>query len=150
MKDFHLRFCLDARGWYDDLLDLIDDGTDSVPDTGGAYVLGTSDGTMLTYPWGSSPIFYIGKANNLRRRLRDHRKYIVGATEDHEERNWWPRYQYGAAFGADCAHYSRRGQQEPQNIEALLITSFYRTFGSIPAANSKWPHEIKPKRGQRG
>ena len=146
MKDFHLRFCLSSIGWYNDLFDLLGDEIDSIPSSGGAYVLGTSDGTMLTYPWGSSPIYYIGKADNLIRRLSEHKKYFCGATDDHDECYWLPRYQYGAAFGADCAYYSRKGPQKVQNIEARLITSFYEVFGSIPTANGSWPSEIKPRR----
>ena len=92
MKDFHLRFCVNSRGWYTHLFDLMGDEIDSIPDTGGAYVLGTSDGTMLTYPWGSSPIFYIGKADNLNQRLSTHRNHICGAREDHDDLYWWPRY----------------------------------------------------------
>ena len=145
MKDFHLRFCVSGRGWYTRLFDLLQDGVDTVPNTGGAYVLGTSDGTMLTYPWGSSPVFYIGKANDLNHRLSTHRKHIRAAMKDHHVIYWWQRYQYGAAFGADCAYYSRNGPQNVQNIEAELIESFYGMFGSIPAANSSWPRRIRPK-----
>ena len=98
---------------------------------------------MLTYPWGTSPIFYIGKATKLRRRLETHKKHIRSAEDDHEETYWWQRYQYGAAFGADCAYYSHSGPQNVQNIEARLIERFYRVFGAIPAANSSWPREIR-------
>lgn len=148
MKAFHLRFCLDTNGWYSGFFDLLDGeiGECLAPDTGGAYVLGTSDGTMLTYPWGSSPIFYIGNATDLARRLLEHKAHILGARDDHTEVYWWPRYQYGAAFGAACAYYSRRGPQNPRNLEAELVESFYLTFGSIPAANSNWPKRITPKR----
>ena len=146
MKDFHLRFCVGSRGWYTRLFDLLSkEGVDGVPGTGGAYVLGTSDGTMLTYPWGSSPVFYIGKADDLKQRLSTHRKHICAANEDHEAIYWWQRYQYGAAFGAHCAYYSRKGRENVQNIEATLIESFYGVFGSIPAANSSWPRRIQPK-----
>ena len=144
MKDFHLRFCVEGRGWPTAMFDLLEDGIDDVPSTGGAYVLGTSDGTMLTYPWGSSPVFYIGKGDNLKQRLATHLKHIVGARDDHED-NWWPRYQYGAAFGATFAYYSRKGPEPAQNVEALLIELFYYAFGSIPAANSSWPSRIEPK-----
>ena len=146
MRDFHLRFCLGVRDWPNDLFDLLeDDAADNLPDTGGAYVLGTA-GMMLVYPWGHSPIFYIGKADNLRQRVSSHRKHILAAMEDHEEMYWWPRYQYGAAFGTFCAYYSRKGPENPQNIEATLIESFYDSFGSIPTANSAWPKKIEPRR----
>ena len=150
MKDFHLRFCLEAHGWYTGLVeDLLaeEETIDQIPDTGGAYVLGTSTDVMLTYPWGSSPIFYIGSAGNLQRRVSDHKGYIEGAQADHSEAGWWPRYQYGAAFGTSCAWYSKRGPQKPKNIEADLVDAFYWSFGAIPAANSSWPSHIKPKHG---
>ena len=144
MRDFHLRFCLD-RGWYDGLIDLLneDKDEDQLPETGGAYILGTSS-TLLTYPWGASPIFYIGKARNLRDRVSQHREYILNARDNHDE-HYWPRYQYGAAFGAHVAWYSRRGPEEPQNVEAYLIEKFYETFGAIPTANSNWPSRIRPQ-----
>ena len=151
MKDFHLRFFANdnvirwPNGGPFDLM--VEKNVFSVPDTGGAYVLGTSDGTMLTYPWGSSPIFYVGRSTSLRQRLEQHRKYIEEARDDHDEAPWWQRYQYGAAFGASCAYYSRHGPEHPQNVEADLINLFYWTFGSIPAANSAWPNRIEPKRG---
>ena len=144
MRDFHLRFCLD-RGWYDGLIDLLNEegDEDQLPETGGAYVLGTS-WTMLTYPWGTSPIFYIGKANNLRNRVVQHKRSILNARDNHDE-YFWPRYQYGAAFGAHVAWYSRRGPEDPQNVEAYLIEKFYDSFGAIPTANSNWPSRIRPQ-----
>ena len=147
MRDFHLRFCLKEQGWYDGIIDLLGEAYDELPDTGGAYVLGTSN-TMLVYPWGTSPIFYIGKAKSLRDRLVEHRKHIQGARDDDDEAYWWPRYQYGAAFGTDVAWYSRRGPQDPRNVEALLIERFYETFGAIPTANANWPSRIRPKGAQ--
>lgn len=88
---------------------------------------------------------YIGKAKNLRDRVIEHKKYILNARDNHEELYFWPRYQYGAAFGAHVAWYSRRGPEDPQNVEAYLIEKFYETFGAIPTANSYWPSRIEPK-----
>lgn len=149
MRDFHLRFALGSERtrWNDGLIDLLgDEGEeDLLPVTAGAYVIGTAE-TMLTYPWGTSPVFYIGKSTNLRQRLIGHRKSMLSAREDHEQ-SYWPRYQYGAAMGAHVAWYSRHGPQNPQNIEAELIEAFYYTFGAIPTANATWPGPIRPKRG---
>ena len=58
--------------------------------------------------------------------------------DDHTKYYWWPRYQDGAAFGADAVWYLARGV-EPQNVEATLVTSFYNIYGSIPTANANWP-----------
>ena len=141
MRDFHLRFCVDTKGWNTSelIIDLLEWDENVLPETGGAYVLGTSD-TMLTYPWGTSPIFYIGRAGNLRARVAQHRKGIDSARKNHDE-YWWPRYQYGAAFGAHVAWYSRHGQEDPKNIEAILIECFYEAYGAIPVANSYWPQQ---------
>ena len=172
MKDFHLRFCvgdmadlfakcLPARllgeeshnGWFDtnddmyNTFNLLEDEASDIPDEPGAYVLGTRDGTMITYPWGVSPIYYIGKASNLRNRLSDHKKHTLGAKKDHTERAWWPRYQYGAAFGADCVWYLAHDDNDPQNLEARLVESFYWAYGAIPVANHKWPKDLEPKLG---
>ena len=148
MRDFHLRFALGDEGtrWNDGLVDLLGENGEEneIPETGGAYVIGTSD-TMLTYPWGTSPIFYIGKSDYLRQRLIGHRRSILSARDDHEY-SWWPRHQYGAALGAHVAWYSRRGPQNPQNLEAELIEAFYYTFGAIPTANASWPGPIRPTR----
>ena len=147
MRDFHLRFCRD-RGWCHRPIDLLNEEEDEaqrLPKTGGAYVLGTS-ATMLIYPWGTSPIFYIGKAKNLRKRVIQHKGSIQSARVNHDE-NFWPRHQYGAAFGTHVAWYSKKGPENPQNVEAYLIEKFYDSFGAIPAANSIWPTPIRPKRG---
>ena len=146
MREFHLRFCLHQKGWYNGLIDLLgDEGKEStIPNTGGAYVIGTA-GTMLIYPWGSSPIFYIGKAKDLRARLIGHRTSMLKALEDSDQ-YWWPRHQYGAAFGAHVAWYSIKGREEPQNIEATLVEAFYDAFGAIPCANATWPNRIRPQR----
>ncbi len=164
MKDFHLRFAwealknirattlnLDANtyGWYDNddyaMFDLVGGENADVPNEPGAYVLGAADNTMLVYPWGLSPIYYIGKAQSLRARLAGHRKDTLGAMEDHTKVYWWPRDQYGAAFGAHAVWYLAHGL-EPQNVEATLITSFYNVYGSIPTANARWPKwlEVNP------
>ena len=147
MRDFHLRFALGEKGtrWNGGLIDLLGkkDKTKKLPTTGGAYVIGTAE-TMLTYPWGTSPIFYIGKSGNLRQRLTGHRKSMLSARREHEQ-SFWPRHQYGAALGAHVAWYSRKGQQDPQNLEADLIEAFYYTFGAIPTANAKWTSRIRPK-----
>ena len=145
MKKFHLRFCLEQHGQHTGLIDLLDD---ELPKTtaGGAYVIGTAD-TMLIYPWGTSPVFYIGQAANLRQRLAGHKTMIQEAQEDYD--HWYrPRHQYGAALGAHVAWYSRRGPESPRVIEGRLMDAFYEMFGAIPCANGAWSrgHTTRPAR----
>ena len=86
-------------------------------------------------------------SGNLRARVTQHRTNILRARDDHDEEYWLPRYQYGAALGAHVAWYSRRGPENPQNVEALLIEKFYEAYGAIPTANSNWPGFISPQQG---
>ena len=149
MRDFHLRFAvkdlaeLRDHGWYDNengtLFDLFEDDPDQIPNKPGAYVLGTADGTVLVYPWGVSPVYYIGKAVRLQERLSQHCSYTIRCRADHDAEWWRSRYQYGAAFGAHCVWYLA-DDQVPQNIEAALVNSFYTTYGAIPVANIHWPN----------
>lgn len=148
MRDFHLRFY--KNRWPDGIQDLLKNNLDDfLYEKPGAYVLGTSDGTMLTYPWGKSPVYYIGKTESLWDRLAEHKKWIKKAIEDHEEDKWEPRYQYGAAFGTTFAWYTIRGTQDSGVLEAELINRFYEMFGSTPVANGSWPSGIKPLHGSR-
>ena len=154
MRDFHLRFALktiadlglgpEASGWFDNddyaILDLSTGEMSEVPDEPGAYVLGTADGTMLVYPWGLSPVYYIGQAGNLAARLSDHSKYTQEAIDDHAAGDWWPRYQYGASFGVHAVWYLA-SEVEPKNIEAELMSCFYDAYGSTPVANGAWSKE---------
>lgn len=107
-------------------------------------MLGANSNVQLVYPWGSSPVFFVGQSSNLQKRIiGTHRKLILAAFDDHTEKNWWPRYQYGAAHGAIVAWYSCRGLQDPNKLESDLITSFYDNYGSIPVANGTWPTGLR-------
>jgi len=65
MRDFNLRFFRDR--WPDDIFDLNElDSLDILKGIGGNYVIGALDGTQFVYPWGASPVYYIGLSQNLR------------------------------------------------------------------------------------
>ncbi|MDE0450787.1 MAG: hypothetical protein OXI90_03345 [Gammaproteobacteria bacterium] len=137
MKLFHLAF--HEKEWPDTpVINLLAAKDADLPTEPGAYVLGTAGETMLVYPWGTSPVYYIGKAEDLRERLSTHRTYIQGAKDDYWERWWWPRYQYGAAFGASCVWFASH-ETSAKVLEASLVSEFYLRYGSIPVANTQWP-----------
>ena len=138
MRDFDLRF---SKWWPDaDVTDLLAAEADDLPEEGGAYVIGTTR-TPLVYPWGTSPVFYIGQSSILRRRLGSHRKWIASGLEF--GRYWQmmePKHSYGVALGADCCWFSAsRHDKTPAELEATLILDFYWQYGSIPVANGAWP-----------
>lgn len=149
MRDFHLRFFIERR-WPDgieELIEIEDENIPWAPEIAGAYVLGTNKGTMFSYPWGNSPVYYIGQSRDLRKKLVEHRKYILLAKNDRGEQRWWPRYQYGASFGATVAWYTGKGSQFAHMLEYDLVTSFYEMYGSIPLANNRWPARLRPVHG---
>ena len=78
MRDFDTRF---VTPWPDkDVVDLLTVDTDLMTEEGGVYVLGTTS-TQLVYPWGTSPIYYIGQSSSMRKRLTEHRGYILEGRE---------------------------------------------------------------------
>ena len=150
MKDFHLRFALPAVADHA-IFDLLDGDADDIPEETGAYVLGTADGTMLVYPWGTSPIYYIGKtekSTGLRKRLMKHRTGTKNAVNNQGEGKW-PRLRYGAAFGAQAVWYLAT-DVEPKEVEAKLIEAFCQTYGSVPVANQRWPKYLNRKGADNG
>ncbi|MBN1482192.1 hypothetical protein EH223_08040 [candidate division KSB1 bacterium] len=141
MKSFHLRFCKRQHSGF--IADISSDPILSIPDTGGAFVLGTADGTSLIYPWGTSPVFYIGETANLYKRFEQYRESLRAAQKDHEKFWGYPRYQYGAAFGASLAWFLLNNHSDLKSLESDLIYCFYEMYGAIPVANGVWPSGIK-------
>ena len=142
MKKFHVHF---LEPWADDFCSLTD--SDKFPEAPGAYVMGSADGTVFQYPWGTSPIYYIGKSDNLWQRLSEHKRHTSGAEEDYYQ-YWWPRYQYGAAFGSDIAVYlANSNDKSSDQLERELIEGFWEVFGSIPVANGAWPKVLDEPKG---
>ena len=142
MKDSNLIFYLDPAGkwgrWYDGgPTDLHTGSLDEVPASGGAYVLGAT-GAQLVYPWGVSPIYYIGKADNLSRRLCEHQRLVTKCAEDCWTLYWRTRYQYGTAHGMVAVWYELQNDETAAVLESDLLERFYCQYGSIPVANDKW------------
>ena len=151
MRDFHLHFFAD-RDYPDgieELVNTVDEELLWAPETAGAYVVGANQGTMLTYPWGTSPIYYIGESRDLRKSFVEHRRLIVAAQNDRSEQTWWPRYQYGVSFGATVAWYSVRGAQFPNRLQFDLLSSFYGLYGALPLGNGSWPPGLRPVQGRQ-
>lgn len=145
MRDFDVRFVQDWPSM--NVVDLLTVAPEQLPESGGVYMLGTAN-TPLIYPWGTSPIYYIGQSGNLRERLGSHRDVIAKGRNfgGYYGNNWWPRYQYAIAFGADCCWFEPKKDNTPANLEAELIQEFYDHIGALPAANGSWP-SIKQREG---
>ena len=106
----------------------------------GVYIIVSSKGTKFIYPKGTSPVIYIGKAENLRRRLREHFRNLTDL-KDHEEEylaSWsqtQPRYNYMRYHGAHVFLFHCKKTQDAKNLESFIIGKFYEKFRSIPVGN---------------
>jgi hypothetical protein len=141
MKTFHIRFC--KRKIDGIMSEIVNDHISSLPDKAGVFILGTADGTNLVYPWGTSPIFYIGRTNNLYKWLKRFRESIKTAQQNPEDFWGYPRYQYSTAFGASLVWFAENGDNDARLFESEVIYSFYDFYGAIPVANGVWPSGIK-------
>ncbi len=110
-----------------------------VPHTAGAYVLLARPGQRFSYPWGRSPVFYIGQAANLHRRLARHLKFSKEAEVPPGRRErrelYWPRYEYAAKFGARYAIIPTRQGLGAKALEDRLLARFALRYGAFPVAN---------------
>lgn len=112
---------------------------DNITEKAGVYILLATGRHSFEYPRGRSPIFYIGQAGNLRRRLKSHLKYAGEACARGKRRLalYWPRYEYAAVFGARYAVIPARPNQSPRTLECRMLRAFARKHRAFPVANSQ-------------
>jgi len=113
-----------------------------IPEEAGAYVM-LSDNTAYTYPWskslGKSKVFYIGQSNNLRNRLKIHKKHSTEAKDNPDPAYdyYWPRYEYAAHHGCNVCWITCEGEKEAKEIEKNLMLAFSTYYGARPVANGQ-------------
>jgi hypothetical protein len=132
-----LRFCEEVTADESPkLLDFWNLGQHPIPALPGAYVLAAHN--WFAYPAGKSPVFYIGQAANLQKRLGDHLKFAE-QVRDNDRRGlamYYPRYEYAGAFGARYAYVRTWQRLTPRGLEEMLMASFARRYRAFPIANS--------------
>lgn len=130
-------------GYYKDRYKYIESITDQealleVPETEGVYVI-SSNKQRFIYPNGESPIIYIGKSVNLRKRLLEHRTLcnkLFDLKKADLPNEWhYSRYQYIRKFGGRVFYYTRRGTQDGKDLECDIIGRFYSRFHALPVGN---------------
>ncbi len=123
------------RGCDGEVYNLKDDDLSELPARDGVYII-ASPQTTFVYPKGVSKILYIGKANSIRRRLKEHQKHLRDVCDDKSAEQWFfDRYNYMKYHGARVYYYLCRGNQESKDLESWIIWSFYNKFGSMPVGN---------------
>lgn len=103
----------------------------------GVYVLAAANGVSYQYPAGSSPIFYIGVTNRLRRRLNSHRRRMEAALVPMKAYRLRPRYEYAAAHGCVVAAFPMSFDDKASCLaaEADVTALFVVHYGAPPIAN---------------
>jgi hypothetical protein len=110
----------------------------------GVYIISATDGTQYTYPNGQrSPIIYIGKSDDLLRRLKDEH-FTKGLKRLLDNRDFGiaegiqlaSRYQYMFYNGSHVDVFKRRGKQESKLFESMVLNQFYQKYRSLPVGNA--------------
>jgi excinuclease UvrABC nuclease subunit len=126
-------------GFIYDILDFSE--INLIPTLPGAYILISHD-TKFIYPEGQSKVIYIGKGDNLNRRVFEHHKatfdLISIPKRDRKYYLYYSRYQYMAKFGCSVIWFSRRGPQNAKDLESVLIELFYNKYNSLPVGNASF------------
>ncbi len=104
----------------------------------GIYIF-VSKNQKFIYPGGESRVFYIGKSDDLRRRIREHsRKYQEVCNENKRDflSRWqYGRYYYAKAFGCDSYYLLTVGVEESKALESRILECFYDRFKALPVGN---------------
>ena len=108
----------------------------------GVYIIETTDKFKFPYPTGQSSVIYIGKADELRSRLCQHRQRLnrlnntKGEWGMQEDEPWvGSKYQYMYYHGAKVYYFKCRGKQEAKEEEARIMWAFYRKYRALPVGN---------------
>lgn len=122
-------------------IDLLQENSlEDIEDIPGVYIIASSDGTRFIYPKGMNAVIYIGKSENLVRRLRTH-LYHLKEVMYHDEKLLQERiqvnqrYQYMNTFGAKVFIYYCRGSQDPKWLESYIMHRFYEKYRALPVGN---------------
>jgi len=115
----------------------------------GVYIISSTDGTKYRYPNGlESPIIYIGKSDNLYRRLHDEH-FIKGLKRLLDDQDFGiseniqlaPRYQYMYYNGSHVDVFKCKGKQDSKNLESLILNQFYHKYRGLPVGNAARSYE---------
>ena len=109
---------------------------DKVKHKPGIYII-MSPTQKFIYPFGASPIIYIGTSNDLNRRLKEHIKYYGIAFEHMKDNTRWiyGRYNYIIKYGGKVYYMLTQGRETNKALESKALEGFYDKFGALPVGN---------------
>lgn len=108
----------------------------------GVYIIEANSKYKFPYPGGESNVLYIGKAEELRSRLCQHRhrlnrlKNTNGEWGMADNEPWVSsKYQYMYKYGAKVYYFKCRGKQEAKEEESKIMWAFYKKYRALPVGN---------------
>jgi len=129
-----------------DIFDI--DQINTIPIKSGVYLL-ISEKQKFVYPNGLSKVIYIGKAVNLKSRLKTHHRHsneLKNLPKNKKNSDWfYSRYQYVAKFGSKVYWFTTRGKQDSKNLESKIIEQFYNKYLSLPVGNGAFSFKKQKK-----
>jgi excinuclease UvrABC nuclease subunit len=134
-----LSFLKEFRSHDGIVIDLLNDiEISTIPQKPGAYIMFSHE-TKFIYPEGRSKVIYIGKSDNLYKRVYDHSKAALalkGIPKKDRKQYWhYSRYHFFLKFGCQIIWFTRRGSQNAKDLESDLIDYFYAKYHSLPIGN---------------
>lgn len=125
---------------YDEEIILSKEALKEIPHIPGIYIIVAEDKTQFIYPKGKNSVIYIGKAEDLHKRLGSHIRKLNELVEKEEEwlcdhKETQPRYQYIKAFGGRVYTFHCLGKQNAKELEASILWRFYEKYGALPVGN---------------
>lgn len=132
IKNFRTKIGCEKK----EIHDLLDDDLSDIPTESGVYII-ASAGQKFVYPKFTSRIIYIGKTDNLQRRLKEHKCNLLRLKDDFENNMWCnDRYHYMDQYGVHIYIYKCRGKQDAKNLESKIMENFYERYLATPVGNS--------------
>lgn len=129
---------------------ITNDCFDEVPNKAGIYLM-LAKKVRFIYPRKkTSPVFYIGTSDNLKKRLKEHLRLFNKAAMEFKkdvkssDLHWhYSRYNYANAYGVDLYYMRITGRESSKCLESKAIEGFYDKYGALPVGNGSFSFRKK-------
>ncbi len=116
----------------------VDEDYESLPPGAGGYILLAGGRTTWAYPWGQSPVFYIGKSGrSIRERVWEHWDGARHAKKSDGRSLYYAVNHYAAEFSPRYIAVPTWQRMTPDAVEQELLGRFVRDYGARPVANNQ-------------
>lgn len=107
----------------------------------GVYIF-CSNSIKFIYPKDTSNVIYIGKADNLRIRLKKHKYHLnnIQAYAEKDKHTYWTKslYNYLEKYGNRVFFIPAKTSQNAHDLEGIIFSEFFKKYLSIPVGNGAY------------